>query len=191
MKKIVICFVLGALALSVSAQNFYEKRKGYIGLSVGPSVPIGTFGSRTEEGGLAKTGVQLNLVNFGYLFSEHVGIAGNWFGAANLFDIEGFDPWSYGGLMVGPLISFPAGETVEWDLRPMVGYSVVTEPLFGTQGSALALSLGTTFRFNVGEKVALLLGAEYFYTKPVFEDAGFEQNISTLSLTFGIAFRLK
>lgn len=191
MKKIVLFFALALLALSVSAQWGSQERKGYIGLSVGPSIPIGAFGSSTGEGGLAKTGVQLNLVNLGYLFSEHVGIAGSWFGTANPFDIDGFDPWIYGGLMVGPLVSFPVGEKVDWDLRPMVGYSVVTEPLYDTQGSALALSAGTTFRFNVGARVALLLGAEYLYTKPEFEDAGFEQNIGALSLTFGVAFRLK
>jgi len=172
--------------------NNSERRKGFIGLSLGSSIPIGDFADK--ENGLAKPGVHLNLINFGYLFSENFGVSATWFGAANPLDIEGYDPWSYGGLMVGPLLSLPASEKVEWDFRPMIGYSVTTLPDIGwgiENASSFAFNFGTVLRTNVGEKVSLLLSADYFSTKPEFIDYGFEQSIATISLGFGIAYRLK
>jgi len=169
-----------------------EKRKGFIGPSIGISIPIGDFASKS--GGLAKTGVHLNLINLGNLFSKNLGVSVTWFGAANPIDIEGIDPWAYGGLMVGPLVSFPVDEKVEWNFRPMIGYSVTTFPDVGRgtdNASSFAFNIGTMLKINVGEKVSLLLSADYFSTKPEFKKYGFEQRISTVSLAFGIAYRLK
>lgn len=168
------------------------RRKGYVGLSIGPSIPIGEFADLSN--GLAKTGVQLNLVNFGYRSSENFGIAATWFGAANPIVIDGIDPWSYGGLMVGPLLSFPLSEKVEWDFRPLIGYSVTSVPDLGygtEQASSFAFSLGTVFRINVGNSMSLLLNADYFSTKPRFEYYNFDQQIGTISFGFGAAYRLK
>lgn len=177
---------------TIVKQNDSDRRKGYIGLSVGVSIPIGDFADKSD--GIAKPGLQLNLVNFGYLFSDNIGITATWFGAANPLDAEGYDPWSYGGLLVGPLLSFPLSEKVEWDFRPMIGYSVTTLPDigFGTeQASSFAYNIGTVFRINVGSKVALLLNADYFSTKPEFIDYDFKQNIGTISFGLGVAYRLK
>jgi len=175
-----------------SKRSDSEKRKGFIGLSIGASIPVGDFADKSD--GLAETGIHLNLINFGYLFSENFGISATWFGAANPIDAYGIDPWSYGGIMVGPLLSFPLSEKVELDFRPMIGYSVTTLPDVGwgtKQASSFALNIGTIFRINVGEKIALLLSADYFTTKPEFEDYGFEQSIGTISFGFGVAYRLK
>lgn len=169
-----------------------ERRKGYIGLTIAASIPVGDFAS--ELSGNANTGVHLNLVNFGYLFSENFGISATWFGGANPLDISGIDPWSYGGLMVGPLLSFPIAEKVEWDFRPMIGYSVTTTPRIGLveeDASAFAFNIGTVFRINVGEKVSLLLSADYFSTNPEFEGFGVSQRVSTIAFGFGIAYRIK
>ncbi len=172
-----------------------ERRKGFIGLSVGASIPVRDF----KSDGLAKTGLQLNLINFGYLFSKNVGISATWFGAANPLDAdawsyEEYDPWSYGGIMVGPLLSFPLSKKVEWDFRPMIGYSAATLPDLGDgaeTASSLAFNFGTIFKVNVGNKVSLLFSADYFSTKPEFEDYDFEQSIETISLGLGVAYRIK
>lgn len=169
-----------------------DKRKGYIGLSLGVSVPVGSFADNSD--GMANAGTHLNLVNFGYLFSENFGIAFFWFGAANPLDVPGYDPWSYGGIMAGPLLSFPQSQKVEWDFRPMIGYAATTLPDVGygiEQDMSLALNLGALVRLNVGRKIALSLSADYFYTKPEFVDYGFEQSIGTVSFGFGAAYRLK
>ncbi|MGD9581444.1 MAG: hypothetical protein AB7V50_08725 [Vampirovibrionia bacterium] len=173
----------------VSTSN---KRKGFIGLSIGASIPVGDFADKSN--GLAKTGLQLNLINFGYLFSDNFGIVATWFGAVNPIDADGIDPWSYGGLMAGPLLSFPISPKADWDFKPMIGYSVTTVPDIGygtEQATSFAFSVGTQFRIHVGNKVSLLLSADYFSAKPEFKDYGFEQNIGTLSIGLGIAYRLK
>lgn len=169
-----------------------ERRKGYIGLSLGPSIPVGDFADKSS--GIAKTGVQLNLINFGYLFSEIFGVSATWYGAANPVDVDGFGPWSYGGIMAGALFSFPASEKVDWDYRIMIGYSVTSLPgtesgTLSKQASAFAFNTGTTFRLNAGNKVALLFSADYFFSKPEF--FGRSYGIGTLSLGFGVAYRLK
>jgi len=72
----------------------------------------------------------------------------------------------------------------------MMGYSVTT--FIGTeQALSFALNIGTVFKVNAGSKMSLLLSADYFSTKPEFIDFGFEQSISTISLGFGVAYRLK
>ena len=172
--------------------NTSSKRKGYIGLSLGASIPVGDFADKSI--GLALTGVHLNLVTFGYLFSDNFGIEAAWFGAANPVDADGFDPWSYGGLMVGPLLSFPVAEKVDWDLKPMIGYAVTTIPNLGygtEQATSFAFSIGTQLRIHVGEKISLLVSGDYFSTDAVFVDYGIKQNVATFSIAFGGAFRLK
>jgi len=168
------------------------KRKGYIGISIGPSIPVGAFADHSD--GAAKTGVQLNLANFGYLFTENIGIAAIWFGAANPVSEISYNPWSYGGLMAGPLLSFPVSNTAEWDFRPMIGYSVTTVSDVGQatdQATAFAINLGTVLRFNLNQRFSITLSADYFSTKPNFKVYGFEQKIGTVSLGFGAAYRLK
>lgn len=62
---------------SQNKSNYGRKstdRRGYIGLSVGPSFGVGDASD-------FPVGAALNLVDFGYLFTEHIGVAGKWFGA--------------------------------------------------------------------------------------------------------------
>ncbi len=179
------------VAPNKSKQNL-EKRKGYIGLTMGPSIPVENFSD--ELYGNASTGLHLNLINFGYLITDNFGIAATWFGAANGINTNEYNPWSYGGIMVGPLVSYSLSNKVDWDFRPMIGYSVTTLPnfVYGTeQASSLAFNFGTLFRIHVGNKVSLLASADYFSTKPEFKDSGFEQSIKTISLGFGAAYRLQ
>lgn len=169
-----------------------QKRKGFIGLSIGASIPIGDFADKLD--GAAQTGIQLNLINFGYLFSENIGVAATWFGASNPIDFYSIDPWSYGGLLAGPLLSFPASKNVDWDFKPMIGYSVTTFPgidYITEQSTAFAFSVGTQLRFHVGKKISLTLSADYFYTNPEFIYYDIEQKIGTITIGVGVAFRLK
>jgi hypothetical protein len=195
-------------------KNGLSKKRGYIGLSLGPSFPLGDFAKKenfalgTGLTGPEKTsvGLQLNLVNLGYLFSEHVGIAAAWFGAAynrssnRSYELE---PWSCGGIMVGPLFSFPMSEKVEWDLRAMIGPSACSgQPENGgtspvETNSALVFNIGSMHRVHLSKKISLLLSADFFSTKLKFKDNGAnwpgadEQPIRALSLGVGFAYRIK
>ena len=178
---------------SSGLRNNSEKRKGFIGLSLGASIPVGVYGEW-----FANTGLQINLINYGYLFSENFGISAMWFGAAHPSISVGFEPWSYGGIMAGPLLSFPLSDILEWDFRPMIGYAVTTFPVnpnivisANNQASSFAWNLGTNLRVNVGKKVSLLFSVDYFSTKPEFKDFIFKPTIGTISLGSGVAYRLK
>ncbi|MGM0636644.1 MAG: hypothetical protein ACQESK_11315 [Bacteroidota bacterium] len=175
-------------------QSVYEKKNGYIGLTIGASIPVGEFAS--DQGGLANTGLQINLINFGYLFTENIGIAAAWFGAANpVSSVNGMeiDPWSYGGLMLGPLFSAPFQENITVDFRPMLGYANTTVPDIGygeERASSLAFSVGTVLRFDVSDNFLIMLTADYLSTTPTFDRYSVEQPINTFTLGVGAAFKL-
>jgi hypothetical protein len=61
MKNIFFTFSLIIISLTVLAQ---EERKGYIGIALGPSIPLGDFADidiNNSGAGFARTGITLNL----------------------------------------------------------------------------------------------------------------------------------
>lgn len=169
-------------------------RRGYVGFSFGPSVPIGDYSNLSSA---PKVGMQFNLGHFGYLFSKNVGICASLMGGVNPLnygeDDDEWDEeyWSYGAMMVGPMISFPFSPRVEWDIRPMIGVCSVTTPkmLGEEQGDGMSYCVGSALRFNVNRVLALMLTADYLYSEPSF-DTG-DLKVETLAFGVGIAFRLK
>lgn len=185
--------LLLGLFLSISMAFAQEgNRKGFIGISIGPSIPLGEF----KDYGLANTGLNLTLVNFGYMFGENIGLAGSWFGAAHTTDIMADNwtlngMWSYGGLMAGPLFSTPINEQIDFDLKGLIGYSVANLEVEGVKidGTGFAYSLGAGMRFNFAPKWAFLLNADYFGS--LNEGHYMERKIEVINTTIGIAYRLK
>jgi hypothetical protein len=175
--------------IAIKGKQYSGKKRGCIGLSVGANIPVGKFAD--ENDGAAKTGFQINLINFGYLFSDNIGITATWFGASNPIVDGGSDYlWSHGGLLVGPLFSFPVSEKIEWDVKPMVGLSWASITNTNLEmASSFAFSLGTGFRFNVSRLIALTLGVDYITAKFKW-DIG-DQSMGTLGIKGGFAFRLK
>lgn len=210
---VVLSNIATAQEKNTTNTNESSRRRGYIGFSIGPSFSMGDFAKQSValEPGLTgsestSTGLQLNLVNVGYLFTKHIGITGSWFGAAysrtSNFRTD-LEPWSCGGIMVGPLISFPISEKVEWDLRPMLGRAVCSGQRQNTtlepveSSASLIFNMGTVFRIHLAKKFSLLLTADYFSTKLKFKDNGASpdgppvQKITALSLGLGFAYRLR
>jgi hypothetical protein len=171
---------------------YQTSRRGYIGISLGASFPQGNFAD--PSGGAALNGVWLNLVNFGYVFNESIGISANWYGGAYPLYYSGYDPWSVGGMMGGLLVPFQLSEIFLIDLRPMIGYAVVAIPDAGMgyeDAISLSYNLGLSLRGNVSNKFALLLMGDYFYTQADFSQYQFKQKISTISVSLSAAYRLK
>jgi hypothetical protein len=211
MKKVL--FTVLVMIISIVANAQMEDRRGYIGVTLGPAIPLGDFGDTNldnEDAGLAKTGINFNLVHFGYKFSQNFGIAASWFGAAHEVDISGIDEvefsaneidagtWSYGGLFAGVLVSIPAGEKLFFEFKPMVGFVTATSPeikvsgstyMEDQQGSSIGFDLLGSVRYNFAEKWCAMFNVDYLTAKPEFDY--FEQSISALSFNIGIAFRLK
>lgn len=183
-----------------------RKKKGYVGLTVGPSIPIGRFAN--ESKGRVKTGAHFNLINFGVLFSENIGISANVFGATNPMDSEDYffdynsknyylDPAFYFGLTTGPMFTIPISEKVNWDFKPMMGYTFnilysyfyYEEPII-----SLAYNFGTQCRFHLSNIISLLVTADYLGTTPLVSsndyDIIYNKNIQTVNFGIGIGFRL-
>lgn len=169
-----------------------EKRKGYVGITIGTSMPIGEFND--DLNGAADTGLQLNLINLGYLFNDKFGLGFTWFGAANPLDYQGFDPWSYGGLLIGPIISTQVAKNLEIDLRLLLGYFNATVPDIGMgpeNAGNFGLDVGGMLRYNVSRGFALLLSVEYISANLDFPGYNFEQQFSVISLNGGLALRFQ
>lgn len=154
--------------------NGVQHRKGYIGLSIGPSFAVGDLRE-------LPVGLILNLVDFGYLFTDNIGVAAKWFGTAHT---ESGITFGVGGLMGGLLASTPISEKINFEGKALVGPGVFVASYDGeseTSEAYFGYDLGVGLRFNTSEKVSLLLNADYIGVS----------DYSSINVTFGVAFRLK
>lgn len=152
----------------------FGERRGYIGLSVGPSFAVGDLSD-------LPVGIALNLVDFGYLFTENIGIAGKWFGTGYSEDGVSF---GLGGLLGGLLASTPVTSKINLEGKVLMGVAAFTAEYNGeTETSDLyfGYDVGVGLRFNTSDKVSLLLNADYLGSK----------EYNSINLTFGVAYRLK
>lgn len=145
MKSVLLSFLLAAgLCSSAVAQN----EQGYIGLSVGPSIPVGNFAStdlNNETAGLAKPGAIFDI-SFAYPLGQgSFGIMGLLRGQANPFDAQALadelarmspgtaftveaKPWSVGGLMAGGYGVFYVTDRTSFEARAMIGFMNASSP---------------------------------------------------------------
>ncbi|UII27212.1 hypothetical protein LVD15_01945 [Fulvivirga maritima] len=148
-----------------------------------------------------KTDVSASL-EFGLRFTEHVGIAAKGYliiaeqKESNYYSEAG--SWEFQGLLAGPLISFALNDNIEWDLRPMIGFCTMADaaysPIEIEDVASLALNLGTSFRFNIGGRVAIPINIDYFSTEIAATTLGYnrlEMNANYLNITTGIYIRFK
>ena len=204
MKNVISLLLCTVFTFSIVAQEATQEipinKRGYIGFSIGPAIPMGDFGSTDISGeysGFAKTGFNIQLVNFGYRFGKNIGIAGMWSAAAfNLDDVAlrnnaglgsmvmDIDPWGFGAFMGGLLISIPS-TVVDVDFRGMIGFSYGMSPEMRFSGYdenwnlvsvvqesgesyAFAYDLGVGLRFNVSRLINLNLFFDYIGSKHEF-----------------------
>jgi hypothetical protein len=123
----------------------------------------------------------LNLVDFGYLFTDNIGIAAKWYGTAHT---ESGISAGVGGLLAGLLFSTPISEKINFEGKALVGPGVQVLSYDGdseTSDVYFGYDLGISFRFNTSKKVSLLLNADYIGV----------YDYNSVNLTFGVAYRLK
>jgi hypothetical protein len=173
-------------------QSTMTAPKGYLALTLGVALPSGDMSKSFSSG------FHLNLLQFGYLFTPYFGITatGSGFSSALKNAPSGFNPLACGNLMVGPMFSIPASERFNIDFRPMIGYTLAVpfdKDQGGKSGTAVSYDMGISFRFHTSNKVSLLVGADYFYSKPELTSGGYKYSIDIkeLSATFGVGLRLR
>ncbi len=168
----------GPITHSSNNMAFNEKksnqRRGYIGISVGPSFAVG------DLSGLP-VGAALNLVDFGYLFNDNFGIAGKWLGTGYS---EGGETFAMGGLLAGLLGSTPISPMINFEGKVLIGFSAFTfDDGYDSYTSDLyfGYDIGVGLRINTSDKVSLLVNADYLGA----------DNYNSVNITFGVAYRLK
>ena len=179
------------------SRRSWKADKGYAGGS------IGVFGSYESylvaPYGLEQNGFFLNAT-IGYLPSLLLGICSTVYiyGAPKNNEFE-LASWANYGIMLGPLISLPIGNKIKWEIRPQVGYSVISTSSdlqdpdsvsYATSG--VAYNIGTGLRLNLGKRTCYMLNLEYlsspqklddYYHRPVQPDRG------KIGASVGVGFR--
>ncbi|HEY8657625.1 MAG TPA: outer membrane beta-barrel protein [Hanamia sp.] len=211
-------------SMSVKAQEPYEpgnnqqlqyEKKFFLSLSGGASLPIDAFESKhgkdtvNSKEGFAKTGYNINL-NFGYQVGETFGIVSHFWYSQYKLDVTAFsqatvstDNWQTYGALIGPMLTLPAAENFNIDLKALGGIAEACSPAVNVdnavffnkkKATAFAAQFGADLRYNFNESVFVIGSADYNYMKPKFDviaaGEGFShtaaQKIEVINLTVGI-----
>lgn len=148
-------FTLVALFAIISLGYSQDDSKGHIGISLGPSIPLGDLSSKdadNDAAGWANAGAILDI-SFAYkLGNGNFGVTGLLRGQFNPTDAQGLadelanqaggvvwtvesDGWGIGGLMFGGFGSFPISEKASFDTRAMIGFLSASSPEFTITGT--------------------------------------------------------
>ncbi len=158
--------------------DYSQQDKGYIGISLGTSFPVGDGASNVPNG------VTLSVIDFGYRFPSNIGIGVKWFASAYLQEKV---TYAIGGLMGGVLGIVSISEKVEFINRALIGFEKTDEEYDTPNGKEVIegnvkidYDLGIGMKFNVGRKIALLANFDYIMTK------GFNR----ININGGVVYRL-
>jgi len=200
MKQALLLSIILILTFEVNAQEITpvdREKKGYLAIMIGPTFPLGDYGdndyTNNEEAGMAKTGLSLFLLDFGYKFNSNFGVTASWFGGANPVDAQAIadalqhefgggwrvesGAWGYGGLFAGPLISF-SYDNFDIDLKVTGGYASGIFPelkiyqgsLYLKQtsatGGSLGFGAGGGIRYHLSEKISFISRVDFMHMKP-------------------------
>jgi hypothetical protein len=163
-----------------------QKNKGYVGISIGSSTPLGDLSSKdldNDAAGFADAGAVVDI-SFAYKLGEgNFGVAGVIRGQANPLDVQAIvdefakevpgvnwslesDGWGIGGLMVGGYGAFPISEKTSFEARALIGFLTTSSPEMTVTGSVpgaaiwvkQATASASSFSFNLGAGFRFNLG---------------------------------
>ena len=189
---------LAVLLIRVEPADAQEgERRGFIGLGIGPSLPLGSFGDASPtnpQGTRAMTGYTDTLLNLGYRFRQRLGLAAAF--SYSEFPTQGSDDddwWQVAGITVGPMYSLSFGARSALDLKMMLGGIVVTpvEDGYTTNdgvGSGVVVDIRAAFRYDVFRRWALFAESG-FQSSGVSFDSGAQKSYRALISGLGVAFR--
>ncbi len=201
--------MISALSYAQDKQQMQFEQNGFIGISIGPSIPLGDFGStnlNNQKGGFADRGRSYNL-NGAYFFHTNFGISANVFLQSWDSDVPYEKTrWSYhsSGFLLGGIATVPKGK-FNFDFNLQLGYAnssrdQLTHPLHSfvdvmvpkATGEALAYSIGLGTRLHVGKGIDMMLAYSYFNSKPTLGKKWYstDYDISVNNFTLGIGYRI-
>jgi hypothetical protein len=134
------------MVILLLASNVYSQDKGYIAVSLGPSIPTGDFASKdmdNNSAGFAKTGAIFDI-SFRYKLKNNFGVTAILRGQANQLDAQAIademsnkfgisgtvktNSWGIGGLLVGGYSTIPVAKQLTFESRLMIGFVTASSP---------------------------------------------------------------
>ncbi|MEO7183196.1 MAG: outer membrane beta-barrel protein [Gemmatimonadaceae bacterium] len=174
-----------------------EDPRGFIGLDIGPSVPFGNFADASPSnarGGRAFPGYNSTLLNLGWRFGEHFGVAAAVsYGEYVLRNGGDDDWWQMASLTVGPMYSRRLGSRTALDLKAMAGWTsllpvVDSRASDNDQGNSLGIDLRAAVRYQVFSRWAAFAEGGVQAANVTFPNGG-QKDYRTMITGFGIAYR--
>jgi hypothetical protein len=197
LKIVLVLFI--ACHVPLKAQD--NRNNGYIGVGLGPSFLLGNNNVK------AGTGLNLHLLNAGYVIGKGFGVTGTWAGGAHLFDSEvtvyghgnpsipAKNELSYGVLMIGPMYTLNLTDVSSLDFKAKLG-SLYTRSKSTSEAHAstsqtisLGTSLGIGYRQKIANRWCVMLSSDYYMGRQQLSFEG-SQNARILNVTTGLGFVL-
>lgn len=195
------CLVLVLFTAESGLAQQHEQqpeRRGFIGLGIGPSVPLGRFANASTtsmRSGGAATGYTDTILNLGYRIGLRLGVAGAF--SYSEYPMRGGDGdddwWQAAGLTVGPMYTRRLNARAALDLKAMIGLMVLTPIVdsYSTDdgvGSGLGVDLRAAIRYDVLRRWALFAEVGIQSSGERF-DSGVRKDYRALISGIGVAFR--
>lgn len=169
---------------------------------MGPSFPLGEFKDAEvwpTEGEDLRIGVNINLLNFGYLFTNNFGVTASWLGTAYYFDEnpgyarDGY--WGYGALLAGPMYSVKLGKRSRMEFKGMLGYMQLNlkfheDKSFSHTSDGICYGIDVSYRYFFAKKWLLLLAGQLIRSpnQGVSYLSYFYDEVESLNTSVGVAF---
>lgn len=183
MKKFLLFSLILITFLNVDAQT--TTTKSSIGISLGPSLPIGDFGSKdlnNSESGLANVGGFL-AIDYGYKFSKFFGATASLQGSIHGMNKEALASyavpqgtgaglsiesgvWKMANVMVGffQIVPLTKNEELNLEIRALSGYQLTSSPYLKVNISIPGMgSFNTAQESETSGALAYALGAALKY----------------------------
>lgn len=193
-----MCYALLAIGLlTVAAGAQQEDRRGFVGLGIGPSLPLGGFRDDSPtnlRGGRARTGYTDTLVNLGYRFRERLGVAvALSYSEYPMRGVGDDDWWQVAAVTAGPMYSIPLNTRTALELKAMAGIVVLTpvEDGYTTDdgvGTGVGVDLRAALRYDLARRWALFAEGGVQASGASFS-SGARTDYRAVISGFGVAFR--
>lgn len=187
---------ISIITTNLFAQN--NEKKGFIGISIGPAIPIGSFANKSlsdPHAGFAKTGYSDSFINFGYLFNKKFGISASiFYNEHNVDKSVTEDWWKLSGVTAGPMYALPLSEKLTFDIKAKIGFlgTTLIVDTYENQdnvGSGLGIDIRSGLRYNLARRWCLFAETGLVHSNQKMGD-GRKGKIQFLLTGFGIGFRL-
>ena len=188
--------------VSIKAQD--RDKRGYVGISLGPSFLAGYDGS-IDPG----TGLTIGLLNFSYRIVDRFGISLVWSGGAHIWkaDMPYFDgngnpitvpmdyTLSYGTLMIGPMYSIKLSDDSSLEIKPRfgtfgMGVEMSSDVVNGTEEkSSLSYAFAMTYRKAFATHWCVTFSGDYCAGLNQSANLDDDWKVKPLTLQMGVGFQ--